>query len=76
MIMGPVNDVVRVVEDPDDTSTTCTAGPAEIAVQLRLTVRELRLVQREHGAACNGHPLMMGHMLALRIADLLERVSS
>jgi hypothetical protein len=51
--------------------STCTATPEAIANDLRDSVRELRLLQREHGPECKGHPVTMGHMLALRIADLL-----
>lgn len=58
---------------PEDTSTTCTANPLEIAEELRASVRDMRLLQIQHGPGCNGHPVSMGHMMALHIANLLER---
>lgn len=50
--------------------------PKDIATVLRTQVRELRELQKEHGPECHGHPVGMGHILALRIADLLDPPSN
>lgn len=72
MIIGPESEPLKAPA-PEDTETTCQAAPAQIATDLRAAVRGLRIEQRNHGPTCRGHPVTLGHMLALRIADLLDR---
>ncbi len=61
---------------PDDRTTTCTTPPRQIAAELRESVQAMRIVQRDHGPSCHGHPVTMGHLMALRIADLLDELAA